>query len=144
MHKILVIDDEARFTKLLTKLLSTLGEVHAAQDADSADKLIESHKFDVMVVDISMPGRSGIDFTRDARERGIEAPVIFYTAMPLPRVLSQINDDLPGLNCYAVIEKAGSLMLLKSKVADALTVATTEVREALNSMMRSLADVRVM
>lgn len=78
---ILVVDDDARIRELLTRFLTQHGfVVVAAGDAAEARKVLERFAFDVLVVDIMMPGETGMEFTRDYTSR-YKTPVLLLTAM---------------------------------------------------------------
>lgn len=78
---ILVVDDDARIRSLVARFLHENGMVAMTADsADQAQALLKTFDFDILVVDVMMPGQSGLDFTRDIRAvRGL--PVILLTAL---------------------------------------------------------------
>ncbi|TVQ56272.1 MAG: response regulator [Rhodobacteraceae bacterium] len=77
---VLVVDDDARIRALLNRYLSRNGHrVTEAQDAAQARRLIASLSFDVMVVDVMMPGEDGLSFTRAVRPT-VDTPVLMLTA----------------------------------------------------------------
>ncbi len=78
---VLVVDDEAGMRNFLEKTLaSRCGEVHAAADAEAGDELMKRHRFDLLVLDITLPGKSGIAWLRELREQGFAGEVILITA----------------------------------------------------------------
>jgi DNA-binding NtrC family response regulator len=78
---VLVVDDEPGMRNFLEKSLTPrVGQVLSADSAESADELVRRHRFDLVVLDISLPGRSGIDWLRDLRERGHAFEVVLITA----------------------------------------------------------------
>lgn len=77
---ILVVDDDQRIRDLLKRFLSRNGYlVTVARDAQHASRLIESLSFDLMIVDVMMPGEDGVTFTRRIREE-IATPILLLTA----------------------------------------------------------------
>ena len=81
VHRILVVDDEEPIRKGLSRIVTRLGhEVEVAADAEEALQKALSHAPDLVITDLNMPGRSGLDLVEDLRERGIEATVIVLTA----------------------------------------------------------------
>ncbi|MGH9659102.1 MAG: sigma-54-dependent transcriptional regulator, partial [Bryobacteraceae bacterium] len=79
--KILVIDDEADIRESLEALLSLEGyAVDLAQNAAEGLRAIESRAYDLVLLDLMMPDRSGMDVLRDVRERDAETPVVLITA----------------------------------------------------------------
>jgi two-component system phosphate regulon response regulator OmpR len=77
---LLVIDDDERLRALLQRYLSTNGfRVSAAADAAEARALMKSMAFDLLIVDVMMPGESGLDFTRSTRAQS-QVPILMLTA----------------------------------------------------------------
>ncbi|MEQ9643195.1 MAG: response regulator [Alphaproteobacteria bacterium] len=78
---ILVVDDDARLRDLLQRYLSRNGfRVTAAPDAADARTKLAGFDFDLLVLDVMLPGESGFDLTRHLR-RDSEVPVLLLTAM---------------------------------------------------------------
>ncbi len=79
-HRILVVDDEESARTGLTRLLETWG--HQAQSAPNAESAIElslRHQPDLILTDLRMPGRGGIELINDLKEAGIDATVVVIT-----------------------------------------------------------------
>jgi len=88
---ILVVDDDKRLRELLRKYLAEQGfRVTVAGDAADARRKLEGIVFDLIVLDIMMPGESGLELTRSLRESN-EVPVLLLTAMSEP------EDRIAGL-----------------------------------------------
>jgi two-component system phosphate regulon response regulator OmpR len=81
---LLVVDDDARLRGLLRRYLSDNGfRVTTAGDAGEARASLASFAFDLLVLDVMMPGESGLDLTRSLR-RESAVPVLLLTAMAEP------------------------------------------------------------
>src|SRR5216110_3073677 len=81
---LLVVDDDARLRELLRRYLSDSGfRVTAAADASEARSNLASFAFDLVVLDVMMPGESGLELTRALRAEG-RVPVLLLTAMAEP------------------------------------------------------------
>ncbi len=79
---ILVVDDDTRLRDLLQRYLSEQGYlVTTAHDAADARAKLDSITFDLLVVDIMMPGETGLELTRALRDGGSQAPILLLTAM---------------------------------------------------------------
>ena len=92
---ILVIDDDERIRDLLKRFLARNGYlVSVARDAAHATRLLESLSFDLMVVDVMMPGEDGLSFTRRVRAES-ETPVLLLTAR------GETDDRIEGLEAGA-------------------------------------------
>jgi two-component system phosphate regulon response regulator OmpR len=81
---LLVVDDDDRIRELLKEYLSRNGfRVSTAADAASARRLMEGLDFDLLVLDVMMPGEDGFSLTRSIREKKgpiSRTPVLILTA----------------------------------------------------------------
>ncbi len=79
---ILVVDDEVRLRGLLQKYLITNGyRASGARDADHARVIMEGLEFDLIVLDIMMPGENGFEFAASLRKSGVKTPILMLTAV---------------------------------------------------------------
>ena len=77
---LLVVDDDERIRGLLQKFLMRSGYlVTVARDAAQARRLLAGLEFDMVVLDVMMPGEDGIALTRDLRAR-LAVPILLLTA----------------------------------------------------------------
>lgn len=91
MPHILVVDDDNRLRDLLVKFLGDNGfVVAAAADAAEARRLMQGLAFDLIVLDLMMPGESGLEFADKLRETN-PLPILMLTAM------SESEDRIRGL-----------------------------------------------
>jgi DNA-binding NtrC family response regulator len=75
------VDDEEDFRLALASILKRAGyQVDAVGDAESALTWLESNRPDVVLTDLRLPGKSGLDVLRDARARYPRLPVLVVTA----------------------------------------------------------------
>jgi len=78
--RIVVVDDEDSLLKVVTYALEQEGfEVHAAKDAAGGAFLIEEVKPDLLILDIMLPGKSGLELAREIRETS-DVPIIMLSA----------------------------------------------------------------
>jgi len=83
MGKILVVDDEQGIRITLKKFLKEAGyEVHIAENADAAIKLLRQIEFDVVLSDIILPRVTGVDLLKAIREAAPHVKVIMMTGEP--------------------------------------------------------------
>ncbi|MBI2962597.1 MAG: sigma-54-dependent Fis family transcriptional regulator [Deltaproteobacteria bacterium] len=81
MKRLLVVDDDARMRRVLEILARRIGlDCTAAAGAEEALGSFRAERSDLVVTDLKMPGKSGIDFLRELREIDGEVPVIVLTA----------------------------------------------------------------
>ncbi len=95
---LLVVDDDARLRELLRRYLSeSRFRITTAADAAEARRHLASFAFDLIVLDVMLPGESGLDLTRDLqRERRL--PVLLLTAMAEPE--DRVNGLEQGADDY--------------------------------------------
>lgn len=80
-RSILVVDDEHGIRNFLIKGLSKhVGLVEAAEDIDRAEELRQRCHFDLIIADIKLPGKSGVEWVQELRDAGRNTSVIFITA----------------------------------------------------------------
>jgi len=90
MFRVLLVDDEPSLRLTLTEFLKRAGyEVFSAPDFQSA-LLVHSGSFDVAVIDINLPGRSGIELLQEINSREPYVPVIMITGEPNLSVIPEI------------------------------------------------------
>ena len=78
---VLVVDDEPGMRNFLVKTLAPrAGHVYSAGSAEEADVVLAQHSIDLLVLDIALPGRSGMDLLRELRARGERSEVVLITA----------------------------------------------------------------
>jgi two-component system phosphate regulon response regulator OmpR len=94
-HHILVIDDDERLRILLRRFLEESGfRVTDAGSAQEARSILKGMAFDILVVDVMMPGETGIEFLADLRKDD-PVPALFLTAR------SETESRIEGLEAGA-------------------------------------------
>jgi two-component system phosphate regulon response regulator OmpR len=89
---ILVVDDDARLRALLQRFLTEQGfRVSAAENAAAARAALADMAFDLLVLDVMMPGETGLELTAALRAEGQEVPILMLTARGAP------DDRIAGL-----------------------------------------------
>ena len=92
---LLVIDDDTRIRNLLKQYLSENGfRVTVAGNAAEARRKLEGIDFDLLILDVMMPGETGVDLTRSLRESK-DVPILMLTA------LSETDSRITGLEAGA-------------------------------------------
>jgi len=92
---ILVVDDDDRLRLLLERYLKENNLlVSVAKDAYEAEKLLGLFVFDLLIVDVMMPGLSGVEFTQNLRKKN-NVPVLMLTAM------GEVENRIAGLESGA-------------------------------------------
>jgi len=94
--RILLVEDESNLRRTLTDLLKSDGYlVQSSGDGLEAQEMAMKNPFDLIILDVMLPSRSGFEVCRNLRERGNNTPILMLTAR------SELNNKVQGL-------KAGS------------------------------------
>ena len=94
--RILVVEDDPGLSMTLTDLLTAEGyEVSAALDGVTGLARASSDQFDVIVLDVMLPGKNGLEVCRELRQRGNDTAILMLTAK------SQLTDRVVGLKLGA-------------------------------------------
>jgi two-component system phosphate regulon response regulator OmpR len=128
---VLVIDDDNRLRDLLGKFLGEHGflVVTASDAADARDKMT-LFAFDIIVLDLMMPGENGLDFAEDLRRRS-KIPILMLTAMGEP------ENRIEGL------ERGADDYLVKPFEPKELLLRLHNILRRLPSPSEPLADVKL-
>jgi two-component system, OmpR family, phosphate regulon response regulator OmpR len=90
---ILIVDDDKRIRELLKTFLSGFGYLATgAANAAEARQRLEGINFDLIVLDVMMPGENGLDLARNLRSQKNEIPILMLSA------LSEVRDKINGLS----------------------------------------------
>jgi two-component system, OmpR family, copper resistance phosphate regulon response regulator CusR len=85
VSRILIVEDEARIASFLEKGLQANGfATQTTGDPEKALQLARGSDFDLLILDLGLPGRNGLDVLRELREEGARLPVIILTARDGP------------------------------------------------------------
>ena len=94
--RLLLAEDEEEMSNALVKILKSNNySVDAVNNGNDALDYIESDIYDGAILDIMMPGMSGVEVLKEARAEGIKTPVLLLTAK------SEIDDRVEGLDAGA-------------------------------------------
>jgi DNA-binding response OmpR family regulator len=94
--RILVLEDEQGVAGFIKKgLEEELYGVDVAVDGDEALSLVDAAKYDLIILDIMLPGINGIEVCRKIRQKGIQTPIMMLTAR------DSVGDKVLGLDSGA-------------------------------------------
>jgi two-component system invasion response regulator UvrY len=134
MLRVLLADDHAIIRKGLRQLLleeypSAL--IQEAADAGSAINKIISDEFDIIICDLSMPGRSGLDVLQFVKQQGLKTPVLILSIHPEEQ--------------YAVrtLKAGASGYLSKDTATEELTKAVSRILQGRKYISASVAEIMV-
>ncbi len=93
---ILVVDDDTRIRNLLGQFLSDNGYIATiASDAQDARKKLAFFIFDLVILDVMMPGETGLELATSLRQNNFRTPIIMLTAM------GDVDDRIKGFEAGA-------------------------------------------
>lgn len=94
--RILLVEDEKKLVLFVRKALQAEGfSVDALHRGDEVLGVASATLFDVIILDIMLPGRDGLSVLRQLRERGVQTPVLLLTAR------GDVSERVEGLNAGA-------------------------------------------
>jgi len=94
--RVLVVEDERRIADFISRGLSEQGyAVDVAYDGDEALQWVDVAQFDLIVLDVMLPVRDGVEVCRTLRERGLRTPILMLTAR------DAVEDRVRGLDSGA-------------------------------------------
>ena len=121
VKRILLIEDEPGLVLTLTDRLASEGyDVVSATDGPSGLQRAMREAWDVILLDVMLPGMNGLDLCRDVRQKGVTAPIIMLTAR------GQVLDKVLGLKLGAddYLTKPFDMMELLARIEVQLRRAT--------------------
>jgi len=116
MNKILIVEDEEALCLLYQEELTDEGyEVTTVRDAEGALDLLRRGHFDLIVTDIRMPGRDGVELITQIVGLRKDIPIVINTAY------QSYKDDFMTWAADAYVVKSSSLTELKVRIKDLMT-----------------------
>lgn len=95
-NKILLAEDEYKLAQVIKDELEREGyEVELAIDGDAASGLYGQQQFDLLILDINLPSKTGLELCREVREKNQKVPIIILTA------LGEIDSKVEAFNLGA-------------------------------------------
>lgn len=131
MIKVCLVDDHTIVRKGLKQILEQNKDIEVSGEADSASgmfKILKTEHFDVIILDISLPGRSGIDALKQLREMDHEIPVLILSMHP------------PDQYALRVMKAGASGYLTKESAPDELISAVKKIARGKRYINNELAE----
>lgn len=94
--RLLLVEDEKRMAEALCELLrlEKYDVDHYADGPEGLDAALTG-AYDLIILDVMLPGKNGFDIAREVRKNGVKTPVLMLTAK------SEVDDKVTGLDCGA-------------------------------------------
>ena len=120
--RVLLVEDEPGLVLTLSDRLAKEGyAVATAADGEEGLKQATTESFDLVILDVMLPGKSGFDVCRDLRQKGFQKPILMLTAR------GQVTDKVVGLKLGAddYLTKPFEMMELLARIEALLRRAPT-------------------
>jgi len=146
---VLVVDDEPVHRGLIADLLVPLGFVTLeAKDAEGCLEILQYHQPDLFLLDISMPGMTGLELAQLLRDKGYQQPIMMVSADADERHRSfndsSAHDDylVKPINNQLLLEKMGRLLDLdwRYEHLEQLSVPTSSTRLHFAAIQKPVSD----
>lgn len=140
MKKILIIEDEPNMVRGLKDNLEYEGfEVETSMEGDSGLHKILNFSYDLILLDVMLPGISGFDICKTARKQGINTPIILLTAK------GEEIDKVLGLELGAddYITKPFSLRELLARIRAILRRTTNGGEESNDTEFTQIGNIKI-
>jgi DNA-binding response OmpR family regulator len=96
MPRVLVVEDQEKLRRNLEQVLTAAGyDAHVAATGDAGYRIATAEPFDALILDLTLPGRDGLQILADLRARGFNQPILILTAR------DAIEDRVAGLDSGA-------------------------------------------
>lgn len=125
--RVLLVDDEKDFADILAKRLDVRDfNVACVYTGEEALKLIQSEEYDLVLLDVMMPGRSGLDILKEIKAYDPMIPIIMLTGH------ARVNTAIEGieLGAYDYLIKPVEIQVLVEKMRLAYSHKTSEIEKA--------------
>ena len=113
--RILIIDDDVTALDIVDFLFENKGyDVVRRADGPSALESVEVLKPEIILIDLMMPKMNGQECVREIRKRGLQLPIVAFTAIDDP----EIHEDARQAGCNLVLTKPCKPQLLVKHIED--------------------------
>jgi DNA-binding NtrC family response regulator len=126
LFRVLHVDDDTCILEISKAILEMNGEyqVETASSVDEALKKMREQKYDVVVSDYQMPGKDGLQFLRELREKGNNISFVLFTG----EGYAEMSVEALGLGADAYVSKIGSPETVFEELMHGIESATERAR----------------
>jgi len=141
--RVLVIEDEQKMADLIKRGLEEEGmEVETAYDGESGLEMARSGNHDLIILDLGLPGRDGLDISREMREGGLKTPILILTAQDSTDMKVKGLDS--GADDYLTKPFAFAEMLARIRALLRRTLTEDTTRIQIGDLILNLINRRAM
>ncbi|MBW1900995.1 MAG: response regulator [Deltaproteobacteria bacterium] len=135
--KVLLVDDEVVFTENMSSLLTTRGyQVTAVNNGESAIRALEEKDFDVVVLDLKMPGMDGMATLKEIKKLGLFTEILILTGHgAIDTAMEAVK-----LGAYDYLTKPCDIDELTDKIEEARTKKDNGERKELNNKIKKVVE----
>ncbi|MFZ7128243.1 MAG: response regulator [Desulfobacterales bacterium] len=135
--RILLVDDEVVFTENMSKLLTNRGyRVQSVNSGDAAIRVMEEEDFDVVVLDLKMPGMDGIATLKEIKKLGLFTQTLILTGHgAIDTALEAIR-----LGAYDYLTKPCEIDDLVTKIEGAWKVKDVQEKEDMQEKIQKVVE----
>ncbi len=111
--KVLLLEDDIIFSEIIEEYLNFLSySVETVFDLESAEELLYNNKYDLLILDINIPGGNGLDLLENFRNLGFKTPSIIITSFTNINEIERAYD----VGCDDYLKKPFELKELKARI----------------------------
>lgn len=138
-EKVLLVDDEVEFVEALSERLQARGlQVEVAGDGPEAIKKVGEAPFDVVILDMAMPGMNGIDTLRAIKKDHPHLQVVLLTG----HGTTQKGVEAMKLGAMDFLEKPADINLLLEKVREAKAISDDLVEQETEAIISDILKTK--
>jgi DNA-binding response OmpR family regulator len=140
--RVLVIEDEQKMADLIKRGLEEEGiDVETAYDGDTGLEAGKSGRHDLIILDLGLPGRDGLDISHEIRVSGIKTPIMILTAQDSTEMKVKGLDS--GADDYLTKPFAFAEMLARIRAIQRRTMSEDTTRILIGDLSLNLINRRV-
>jgi DNA-binding response OmpR family regulator len=140
--RVLVIEDEQKMADLIKRGLEEEGmEVDTAYDGETGLESGKSGKHDLIILDLGLPGRDGLEISREIRAEGVKTPILILTAQDSTEMKVKGLDS--GADDYLTKPFAFAEMLARIRALQRRTLSEDSTRLQIGDLVLNLINRKV-
>lgn len=142
--KILLVEDDELFRLGLSTRLqqeTTLQIMAEAEDGETAIQLVDQQPFDIVILDVGLPGIGGVEACHQIKQHHPELPILILTSHSQPALISRLIEARAQGYCVKGVDAESLILAIQSVAAGASwwdATATKEIQAAFQSQSANI------